>query len=77
MHSQMINERPSELQGYVSVKILEFLRVVQTQAILFLKSMSERGGFDIERLWNLKDNSYLYRLKNLESRSIDYDGIEI
>ena len=26
------------------------LRVVQTQAILFLKSMSERGGSDIERL---------------------------
>ena len=28
------------------------LRVVQTQAILFLKSMSERGGPDVERLWN-------------------------
>ena len=28
------------------------LRVVQTQAILFLKSMSERVGYDIERLWN-------------------------
>ena len=26
------------------------LRVVHTQAILFLKSMSERGGSDIERL---------------------------
>ena len=26
------------------------LRVVQTQAILHLKSMSERGGSDIERL---------------------------
>ena len=26
------------------------LRVVQAQAILFLKSMSERGGSDIERL---------------------------
>jgi len=26
------------------------LRVVQTQAILFLKSMSERSGSDIERL---------------------------
>ena len=25
------------------------LRVVKTQAILFLKSMSERGGSDIER----------------------------
>ena len=28
------------------------LRVVQTQAILFLKSMSERVGSDIERLVN-------------------------
>ena len=31
----------------------EFLRVVQTQAISFLKSMSERAGSDIERLWIL------------------------
>ena len=29
------------------------LRVVQTQAILFLKSMSERYGSDIQRLSNL------------------------
>ena len=29
----------------------ENLRVVQTKAILFLKSMSERGGSDIERRW--------------------------
>ena len=28
------------------------LRVVQNQVILFLKSMSERGGSDIQRLWN-------------------------
>ena len=28
----------------------KILSVVQTQTILFLKSMSERGGFDIERL---------------------------
>ena len=27
------------------------LRVVQTQVILFLKSMSERGGSGIKRLW--------------------------
>ena len=27
------------------------LRVVQTKVILFLESMSERGGSDIERLW--------------------------
>ena len=32
-------------------QLLSFkLRVVHTQAILFLKSMSERGGSDIERL---------------------------
>ena len=34
-----------------------FLGVVQTLANLFL---SERGGSDIERLWILNDNSYLY-----------------
>ena len=32
--------------------ILSLLRVVQTQAILFLISMSEIGGSDIERLGN-------------------------
>ena len=32
-----------------SLKISENLRVVQTQAILFLKSMSERDVSDIER----------------------------
>ena len=43
------------------------LRVVQTQAILFLKSMSGRVGSesssDKERLWILNDKLYLYRLK--------------
>ena len=41
------------------------LRVVQTLAILFLKSMSERGGFDIKRLciW-------------MTSISIDFESIE-
>ena len=38
------------------ISILEnytfLLRVVQIQTILFLKSMSERGGPDIQRLWN-------------------------
>ena len=29
------------------------LRVNQTKAILFLKSISERVGSDIKRLWNL------------------------
>ena len=33
-----------------SLKISENLRVVQTQAILFLKSISERVGSDMERL---------------------------
>ena len=39
----------------IQVKIIDDdgkeLRVVQTQAILFLKSMSERVGSDLERLW--------------------------
>ena len=29
---------------------MDFLRVVQTEAILFLKSMSERDGSDMEQL---------------------------
>ena len=33
-------------------RTLKTLRVVQIQAILFLKSTSERGGSDIERIWN-------------------------
>ena len=32
------------------INFSEILRVVQTQAILFLKSMSERSGSDKERL---------------------------
>ena len=39
------------------------LRVVQTQAILFLKSMSERVGSDIQRRWNWISRSTPYRLK--------------
>ena len=35
---------------YQTYEQAEFLRVVHTQAILFWKSMSERGGSDIERL---------------------------
>ena len=35
------------------------LRIVQTEAILFLKSISERGGSDIGRLWNLISRSKL------------------
>ena len=37
------------------------LGVVQTQAILFLKSMSERSGSDIERLW-IWDSSFNFRV---------------
>ena len=36
----------------INWSLSEILRVVQTKAILLLKSMSERGGSDIERLWN-------------------------
>ena len=39
------------------------LRVVQTQAILFLKSMSERGGYDIKRLWIWFFNRFWVDLK--------------
>ena len=41
---------PLVLRLYYTKEILKYLRVVQTQAILILKSMSERGGSDIERL---------------------------
>ena len=37
--------------GYQFTLVIS-LRVVQTQAILFLKSMSERVGSDLERLLN-------------------------
>ena len=39
------------------------LRVVQTQAILFLKSMSKRVGSDIQRHWNWISRSTPNRLK--------------
>ena len=41
-------ELPADFQG--GELILNFLRVVQTRAILFLNSMSERGGSDIQRI---------------------------
>ena len=42
---------PQEIQTVIHTAfICELLRVVQTQAILFTKSMSERVGSDIERL---------------------------
>ena len=34
---------------FLKVELTNFIRIVQTQAILFLKSMSERVGYDIER----------------------------
>ena len=37
--------------------VVSHFRVVQTQAILFLKSMSEKVGSDIERRWFLNDES--------------------
>ena len=40
------------------------LRVVHAKTILFLKSMSERVGFDIERLWIW-----------MTSSSIDFESI--
>ena len=41
-----LNKRDRAL-NYLTRKI--YLRVIQTKSILFLKSMSERGGSDIER----------------------------
>ena len=45
------------------------LRVVQTQAILFLKSMSERVGSDIERLRILSDVIFKDVCIQIDSRS--------
>ena len=47
------------------------LRVVQTKSILFLKSMSERVGSDIQRLWNWMMNFLI------DSTSIEDDVIKI
>ena len=41
---------------------ISFLRVVWTETFLFLKSLSDRVGSDIERLWILNDE-FLNRLK--------------
>ena len=38
-----------EIKGKVWSHIVTILRIVQTQAILYLKSMSERGGSDVQR----------------------------
>ena len=55
--------------GNLKVKswfLKNILRVVQTQSILFLKSMSENVGSVIERLWN-----------SMTSHSIDFETIQI
>ena len=41
---------------WTMIHVYSSLRVVQTQVILFLKSISERVGSDIERLWILNDS---------------------
>ena len=68
--TDMISWRGSHLdfslEGWVKINRTRSgfkLRVVQTQAILFLKSMSERVGSDIERLWNWISRSTQNRLK--------------
>ena len=43
------------------------LRVVRIQTILFLKSMSERGGFDTERLWTEMTLSSIDRSRSRNS----------
>ena len=48
---------------YQLIEISTRLRVVQIQANLFLKSLSERVGSDMERDWIWNDKLYLYRLK--------------
>ena len=47
-----------EYHLWKGLKLIFTLRVVQTQAILCLKSISERGGSDIDRLWNLMMNFF-------------------
>ena len=49
---------------------IDFLRVVHNQAILFLKSLSERVGFDIQRPWNWMMNF------QIDSKSIENSNSE-
>ena len=60
------------VDGVFSLGFLNFnpkiLRVVRIQTILLLKSMSERVGSDIQRLWNEKMNSYI------DPKSIEYSN---
>ena len=62
---------PKNLDFNLRTSSQSILRVVQTQVNLFLKSMSERDGSDIERFWILNDKS------TIVSKSIEYDVIEI
>ena len=48
------------LGNYILQLFCTFLRVVQTKAILFAKSMSEGFGSDIERFWNTMTLSSIY-----------------
>ena len=54
-----------------------WLRIVQTQAILFFKSMSERVGSDTERLciWGSHLESILSRSRNSNSESFDVGSV--
>ena len=50
-------------KDHQNIEVCQGLRAVQTQLISLFKSLSERVGSDIERLWIWNDNSGLYRLK--------------
>ena len=43
--------RVDKIVSFYTSCIYMISRVVQTEVILFLKSLSERGGSDMERLW--------------------------
>ena len=52
--------------------VISGLSVVQTQAILFLKSVSERVGSDIQRLWNWMMNFYISTKNRLKMVSFKF-----
>ena len=59
------------LLKYFRTVHFHYLRVVQTKHILFLKSMSEKVGSDIKRLWNKMMNFWIV------SKSIEDNVIRI
>jgi len=59
------------LLPYFRIVHFHYLRVVQTKHILFLKSMSEKVGSDIKRLWNRVMNFWI------DSKSIEDNVIRI